>query len=58
MARPSERPDLDRIEVASRDEITALQLARLKAILRHAYASPITARRSIGPAWSRTTCAT
>jgi phenylacetate-CoA ligase len=37
-ARRSERPELDRIEVASRDEITALQLARLKAILRHAYA--------------------
>ena len=36
--RPSERPELDRIEVASRDEITALQLARLKTILRHACA--------------------
>ena len=36
-ARPPERHELDPIEVASRDEIAALQLARLKAILRHAY---------------------
>ncbi len=34
------RPDeLDAIETASRDEITALQLARLKATLHHAYAN-------------------
>jgi phenylacetate-CoA ligase len=32
------QPDpLDRIEIASRDEIAALQIARLKTILRHAY---------------------
>ncbi len=30
--------DLDAIEVASRDEITALQLERLGKTLRHAYA--------------------
>ena len=36
-ARPRERHELDPIETASRDEITALQLARLKATLRHAY---------------------
>jgi phenylacetate-CoA ligase len=31
------RSELDPIEIASRDEITALQLKRLKATLRHAY---------------------
>src|SRR5918995_213382 len=36
-ARPPERDELDPIEVASRDEIAALQLARLKTTLRHAY---------------------
>jgi phenylacetate-CoA ligase len=36
-ARPLERHELDPIEVASRDEIAALQLARLRATLRHAY---------------------
>jgi phenylacetate-CoA ligase len=36
-ARPPERHELDPIEVASRDEIAALQLARLRATLRHAY---------------------
>ncbi len=30
--------DLDAIEVASRDEITALQLERLVKTLRHVYA--------------------
>jgi phenylacetate-CoA ligase len=32
-----ERSELDPIEIASRDEIAALQLQRLKATLRHAY---------------------
>jgi phenylacetate-CoA ligase len=36
-ARPPERHELDPIEVASRDEITALQLGRLKATLRRVY---------------------
>jgi phenylacetate-CoA ligase len=36
-ARPAERHELDPIEIASRDEIAALQLARLKTTLRHAY---------------------
>src|SRR5690554_7309553 len=31
------KEELDPIEIASRDEITALQLARLKWTLRHAY---------------------
>src|SRR5690349_17667716 len=31
------RSELDPIEIASRDEIAALQLQRLKATLRHAY---------------------
>src|SRR5579872_6051246 len=34
---PPKRGDLDPIELASRDEIAALQLKRLKALLRHAY---------------------
>jgi len=34
---PPKRSELDPIEVASRDEIAALQLRRLKASLRHAY---------------------
>ncbi len=34
---PPKRGELDPIEVASRDEIAALQLRRLKATLRHAY---------------------
>ena len=36
-ARPPERHELDPIEVASRDEIAALQLGRLKGTLRRAY---------------------
>jgi phenylacetate-CoA ligase len=36
-ARPPERHELDPIEIASRDEIASLQLARLKATLRRAY---------------------
>ncbi len=36
-ARAPERHELDPIEIASRDEIAALQLARLKATLRRAY---------------------
>jgi phenylacetate-CoA ligase len=36
-ARPPEQHELDPIEIASRDEIAALQLARLSATLRHAY---------------------
>jgi phenylacetate-CoA ligase len=35
-ARPPEHHELDPIEIASRDEIAALQLARLRATLRHA----------------------
>src|SRR5581483_1041595 len=34
---PPEPRDIDPIEKASRDEIAALQLRRLKATLRHAY---------------------
>ena len=33
------RSDLDAIEIASRDEIAALQLARLERTLRHVYAN-------------------
>jgi phenylacetate-CoA ligase len=39
---PVKRPkpgELDAIEIASRDEVTALQLQRLKSTLRHAYAN-------------------
>ena len=36
--RPPESHELDPIEIASRDEIAALQLARLKATLHRAYA--------------------
>jgi phenylacetate-CoA ligase len=36
-ARPPERSELDPIEIASRDEIAALQLGRLKWSLRHAF---------------------
>ena len=36
-ARAPERHELDPIEIASRDEIAALQLGRLKATLRRAY---------------------
>lgn len=36
-ARPAEQYELDPIEIASRDEITALQLKRLKWSLEHAY---------------------
>jgi phenylacetate-CoA ligase len=36
-ARPPERSELDPIEIASRDEIAALQLLRLKWSLRHAF---------------------
>ena len=35
--RPPERHELDPIEIASRDEIAALQLQRLRWSLRHAY---------------------
>jgi phenylacetate-CoA ligase len=35
--RAPERHELDPIEIASRDEIAALQLARLKTTLRHAF---------------------
>lgn len=35
--RPAERRELDPIEIASRDEIAALQLERLRWTLRHAY---------------------
>jgi phenylacetate-CoA ligase len=35
--RPPERHELDPIEIASRDEIGALQLQRLRQTLRHAY---------------------
>ena len=37
LARPPERHELDPIEIASRDEIAALQLERLQASLRRAY---------------------
>ena len=36
-ARPAEKHELDPIEIASRDEIQALQLQRLKWSLGHAY---------------------
>jgi len=36
-ARPPERSELDPIEIASRDEIAALQLERLRWTLHHAY---------------------
>lgn len=35
--KSSYKPLVDPIEVASRDEISALQLSRLKWSLRHAY---------------------
>ena len=35
--RPSDPNELDPIEIASREEIAALQFARLRATLRHAY---------------------
>jgi phenylacetate-CoA ligase len=35
--QPPKRSELDPIEIASRDEIAALQLKRLEATLRHAY---------------------
>jgi phenylacetate-CoA ligase len=38
-ARPPERHELEPIERASLDELRALQLARLRATLRHAYSS-------------------
>jgi phenylacetate-CoA ligase len=38
-ARPAPHDGLEPIETASRDEITALQLQRLKATLHHAYAN-------------------
>jgi phenylacetate-CoA ligase len=38
-ARPTPRVGLEPIETASRDEITSLQLQRLKATLHHAYAN-------------------
>jgi phenylacetate-CoA ligase len=37
VTRPPERHELDPIEIASRDEIQALQLARLRTTLRRAY---------------------
>ncbi len=36
-ARPADRQELDPIEIASRDEIAALQLERLRWSLRHAF---------------------
>ena len=39
MPQPVDRRDLDPIEIASRDEIAALQLGRLKWSLNHAYAN-------------------
>ncbi|UCH73284.1 MAG: phenylacetate--CoA ligase [Rhodospirillales bacterium] len=39
MPQPLDRRDLDPIEIASRDEIEALQLQRLKWSLHHAYAN-------------------
>ncbi|NJO36582.1 MAG: phenylacetate--CoA ligase, partial [Rhizobiales bacterium] len=38
-ARPPEKHELDPIEIASRDEIQALQLDRLRWSLGHAYAN-------------------
>jgi phenylacetate-CoA ligase len=38
-APPPKRSELEPIEIASRDEIAALQLRRLQATLRHAYAN-------------------
>ena len=35
--RPSDPNELDPIEIASREEIAALQFARLRTTLRHAY---------------------
>ena len=40
------RKDLDPIEIASRDEISALQLERMKATLAHAYANSPFYRKS------------
>ena len=44
------RTDLDSIEIASRDEITALQLSRLKWSLRHAYDNVTSYRESFDSA--------
>jgi phenylacetate-CoA ligase len=45
-ARPPDRAELDPIETASRDELAALQLERLRRTLRHAYESvPLYRRR-------------
>jgi phenylacetate-CoA ligase len=44
------RASLDPIEIASRDEIAALQLARLKATLKHAYESVLHYRKSFDAA--------
>ncbi len=44
------RASLDPIEIASRDEISALQLARLKATLRRAYDHAAHYRRAYGAA--------
>ncbi|HEX3970880.1 MAG TPA: phenylacetate--CoA ligase PaaK [Stellaceae bacterium] len=44
------RDDLEPIEIASRDEIEALQLARLKATLQHAYDSVAAYRRKFDAA--------
>ncbi len=35
--QPPDRDELEPIEIASRDEIAALQRARLKKTLKHAY---------------------
>ena len=40
-ARPPEKHELDPIEIASRDEIEALQLTRLRWSLRHAYGNVV-----------------
>ena len=54
-ARPPERHELDPIEIASRDEIAALQLARLQTTFATSTSRcRTTARRSIGPACTRT----
>ncbi len=47
---PPDKADLDPIEVASRDEIAALQLGRLKWTLRHAYENVAHYRRAFDEA--------
>jgi hypothetical protein len=51
------KTDLEPIEIASRDEIAALQLDRLRWSLRHAYENvPTTAAPSTHGASTPTTC--